>query len=148
MTATSAVAIGITPNTTLPCEASTVCMPKPINSGNRMATHSMAMMSCGHSARGGHGRRSATSSASAQSPASAARIAVNATGSMADTASRVAGKVPPKITMPTKPSKRPRRAREEDEAMTCVAEDMARFDSGFASRRTADQSVHMAAMRG
>ena len=96
-----------------------------------MATQSMAMMSCGHSARGGSGRRSTTSTASEHSPAIAARIAVTAIGSIADTAIRVAGSVPPKITMPTKPSNRPRRAREAD-AHECVVEDMARPDNGFA----------------
>ena len=40
-------------------------------------------------------------------PAIAVRIAVSAIGSMAETASRVAGRVPPKITMPIKPSNRP-----------------------------------------
>ena len=67
----------------------------------------MAMTSCGHSACGGSGRRSAISSAKEHTPAIAARNAVSATGSMAETASRVAGSVPPKITMPTKPSRRP-----------------------------------------
>jgi hypothetical protein len=107
MTATNAVAIGITPNTTPPCEASTVCMPSAISSGNRTTTQIMAMMICGHNARGGGGRRSAIRSASEHRPAIAARSAVSAKGSIAETASRVAGSVPPKITMPTTPSKRP-----------------------------------------
>ena len=51
-----------------------------------MLTQSIASTSCGHSERGGSGRRSATSSASEQSPASAVRIAVSAIGSIAETA--------------------------------------------------------------
>src|SRR5204862_2184907 len=85
-------------------------------------------------------RRSTTSSASEHSPAIAVRKAVSATGSMADTASRVAGSVPPKIAMPTKPSNRPRRWREE-------WEDMARLVIGFVLAGTATHSVHIAAMR-
>ncbi|MBA7466097.1 hypothetical protein ES707_01272 [subsurface metagenome] len=83
------------------------------------------MMSCGHSARGGSGRRSAINSASEQTPAMAARIAVSAIGSMAETASRVAGRVPPKIAMPTKPSRRPSCSRRECAGMICVVVDMA-----------------------
>ena len=113
-----------------------------------MATHSMAMTSCGHSARGGKGRRSTSSSASEQAPAIAVRSAVSAIGSIADTAIRVAGSVPPKITMPTKPSSRPRRSREAWDGMMSVAVDMGRVVSGFAAHRTAIQSVHMAAMHG
>ena len=84
--------------------------------------------SCGHSARGGSGRRSAASSASEHTPDMAARIAVSATGSMAETASRVAGSVPPKIAMPTKPSTRPRRSRDRAGEDSCdkEGEDMAR----------------------
>ena len=78
-----------------------------------MTTQSIVITSCGHSARGGSGRRSTTSSTSEQRPASAARSEVSAIGSIADTAIRVAGSVPPKITMPTKPSNRPRRSREK-----------------------------------
>ena len=74
-----------------------------------MLTQSIVIASCGHSARGGSGRLSATSSASEHSPAIAVRIAVSAIGSIAETAMRVAGNVPPKIAMPTKPSIRPRR---------------------------------------
>src|SRR4051812_20817474 len=119
-----------------------------MNSGKKMLTHSMAMTSCGHSARGGNGRRRASSSASEQTPAIAVRSAVSATGSMADTASRVAGKVPPKMTMPTKPSKSPRRSREAWDGMMSVAVDMGRVVTGLAANRTAIQSVHMAAMHG
>ena len=74
-----------------------------------MLTHSIAIASCGHSARGGSGRRSTTSSASEQSPAIAVRSEVSAIGSICETAMRVAGNVPPKMAMPTKPSIRPRR---------------------------------------
>ena len=139
-TATSAVAIGNTPSTTPPCEASTRCIPSDIRSGNRMATQSMAMMSCGHSARGGSLRRNTISSTSEQSPAIAVRSEVSAIGSISATAIRVAGSVPPKIAMPTKPSSRPRRSRDE-------GEDMTRLVSCFACQRTAIYSEHMAAMR-
>ena len=114
MTATKAVAIGMIPNTTPPCEASTVWIPSAIRNGNRTTTQSIVITSCGHSARGGSGRRSTTSNTSEQRPASAARSEVSAIGSIADTAIRVAGSVPPKITMPTKPSNRPRRSREKE----------------------------------
>ena len=77
-----------------------------------MLTQSIAIANCGHRWRGGSGRRSTTSSASEHSPAIAVRIAVIASGSIADTAMRVAGSVPPKIAMPTKPSSRPRRSRD------------------------------------
>ena len=75
-TATSAVAIGSTPITTPPCEASTVCTASAIRNGNRMLTQSIAIASCGHSRRGGSGRRSTISSASEHSPAIAVRSAV------------------------------------------------------------------------
>ncbi len=75
-TATSAVAIGRIPSTTPPCEASTVCIASAIRNGNRMLTHSIAITSCGHSRRGGSGRRSTISSASEHSPAIAVRSAV------------------------------------------------------------------------
>ena len=107
-TATSAVAIGRIPSTTPPCEASTVCTANAISNGNRMLTHSIAIASCGHSRRGGSGRRKTISSASEHNPAIAVRNAVSAIGSMADTAMRVAGSVPPKMAMPIKPSNRPR----------------------------------------
>ena len=110
-TATSAVAIGKIPSTTPPCEASTVCTASAIRNGNRMLTHSIAIASCGHSRRGGSGRRSTISSASAHRPAIAVRSAVMASGSIADTAMRVAGSVPPKMATPTKPSSRPRCSR-------------------------------------
>src|SRR4051812_15550368 len=141
-TATKAVAIGRMPSTTPPCEASTRCIPSDISSGNSTETHSIAMTSCGHSARGGSGRRNTSSSASEHRPAIAVRSEVTAIGSIAETAMRVAGSVPPKITMPTKPSSRPRRSREEGVAL------MARWVSCFAGQRTAIYSVHMAAMRG
>ena len=73
-----------------------------------MLTHSIAIANCGHSRRGGSGRRSTSNSASEHSPAIAVRSAVRAMGSIADTAMRVAGSVPPKIAMPMKPSNRPR----------------------------------------
>ena len=47
-----------------------------------MLTHSIAIASCGHSARGGSGRLSTTSSASEQSPAIAVRSEVSAIGSI------------------------------------------------------------------
>ena len=75
----------------------------------------MVITSCGHSARGGSGRRNTTSSTSEHSPAIAVRSEVSAIGSISETAIRVAGSVPPKITMPTKPSSRPRRSREAGE---------------------------------
>ena len=78
-----------------------------------MATQIIVMTSCGHSARGGSGRRSTTSNTSEHIPAITVRSEVSAIGSIAETASRVAGSVPPKITTPTKPSNRPRRAREK-----------------------------------
>ena len=94
-------------------------MPIDISSGNRIATQSMVSASCGHSARGGNGRRSTTSSTSEHRPAIAVRSEVSAIGSMAETAIRVAGKVPPKIAMPMKPSNRPRRSRDrEGDVMT------------------------------
>ncbi len=139
-TATSAVAIGNTPSTTPPCEASTRCIPIDIKSGNRTATQSIAITSCGHSARGGSLRRNTSSSASEHSPAIAVRSEVSAIGSISETAIRVAGSVPPKITMPMKPSSRPRRSRE-------AGEDMTRLVSRFAGQRTAIYSEHMAAMR-
>ena len=144
-TATSAVAIGSTPSTTPPCEASTRCIPIDISSGNSTATQSIAMTSCRQSARGGSGRRSTSSSASEHTPAIAVRSAVSAIGSISATAIRVAGSVPPKITMPMKPSSRPSRSREAGEDM--AREDMARVDSRFAVQRTAIYSEHMAAMR-
>ena len=49
--------------------------PSDIRSGNRMATQSIAIASCGHSARGGSGRRSTISSTSEHSPAIAVRSA-------------------------------------------------------------------------
>ena len=52
----------------------------------------MVTTSCGHSARGGSGRRNTSSSASEQRPAITVRNAVSAIGSIADTAMRVAGK--------------------------------------------------------
>ena len=111
-TATSAVAMGRMPSTTPPCAASTVCMESAISNGNPTATQSMVTTSCGHSRRGGSGRRNTISSASEHSPAMAVRSAVSAIGSIADTPIRVAGSVPPKIAMPMKPSNRPRRWRE------------------------------------
>ena len=81
-TATSAVAIGRIPSTTPPCEASTVCIPSDIRSGNRTATQSIVITSCGHSARGGSGRRNTSSSASEHSPAIAVRSEVSAIGSI------------------------------------------------------------------
>ena len=86
-----------------------------IRNGNRTATQSMAITSCGHSARGGSGRRNTISSASEHSPAIAVRSEVSAIGSIRATAIRVAGSVPPKIAMPMKPSSRPRRSREAKE---------------------------------
>ena len=77
-----------------------------------MATQSMVITSCGHSARGGSLRRNTSSSASEHSPAIAVRSEVSAIGSISATAIRVAGSVPPKIAMPTKPSSRPRRSRD------------------------------------
>ena len=141
ITATRAVAIGMIPNTTPPCEASTVCTPTDIRNGNRMATQSIVITSCGHSARGGSGRRNTTSNTSEHSPAITVRSEVSAIGSIADTAIRVAGSVPPKINTPTKPSNRPRRWREKG------GEVMMRLVSCFAGERTAIYSVHMAAMR-
>src|SRR5262249_16175567 len=58
----------------------------------------------------------------------AVRNAVNASGSIADTAIRVAGSVPPKIAKPTKPSTRPSRSRDSGEVSCSTAgeEDMMR----------------------
>src|SRR6185312_13333985 len=80
-------------------------------------------------------------STSEHTPAIAVRSEVSASGSISDTAIRVAGNVPPKITMPTKPSSRPSRARDVGEVMT-------RLVSRFAAHGTAIYSEHMAAMRG
>ena len=77
-----------------------------------MATQIMVITSCGHSARGGSLRRNTSRSTSEHSPAITVRSEVSAIGSIAETAIRVAGSVPPKITMPTKPSNRPRRSRD------------------------------------
>ena len=99
------------------------------------------MTSCGNSARGGSGRRSTSNSTSEHSPAITVRNEVSAIGLIADTATRVAGSVPPKINTPTKPSNRPRRAREKE------GEVMMRLVNCFAGERTAIYSVHMAAMR-
>ncbi len=86
-----------------------------------MPTQSIAIASCGHNARGGSGRRNTSNSASEHSPAIAARSEVSAIGSMALTAIRVAGSVPPKMATPTKPSSRPRRSRDrEGEVMVRV----------------------------
>ena len=117
-TATSAVAMGKITSTTPPCEASTVCIASAIRNGNAMLTHSIAIVSGSHSRRGGSGRRSTSSRTSEHSPAIAVRSAVRAIGSIADTAIRVAGSVPPKIAMPTKPSNRPRRSREAQQRRT------------------------------
>src|ERR1700687_656652 len=67
-------------------------------------------------------------SASEHSPAITVLIAVKASGAIADTAMRVAGSVPPKIAMPTKPSNRPRCSRERPREDSCdrEGEDMAR----------------------
>jgi len=54
---------------------------------------------------------------------------------------RVAGNVPPKIAMPTKPSNRPRRSRD------IAGEDMARVVSWFAHTRTVFWARRMAAMQ-
>src|SRR5258708_1583161 len=140
-TATSAVAIGIIPNTTPPCEASTVCTPSAIRNGNRKQTQSIVITSCGHSVRGGSGRRNTSNSASEHSPAMTVRNDVSAIGSISDTAMRVAGSVPPKIAMPTKPSNRPRRSRDTEG-------DMVRVVSSFACTRTVFCARRMAAMRG
>ncbi len=111
-TATSAVAIGRMPSTTPPCEASTVCIASAIRNGNRMldAEH--------------RDRRVAATAARRQRPAQHDQQRQRAQpgdrgaqrgqaiGSIADTAIRVAGSVPPKIAMPMKPSNRPRRSRD------------------------------------
>ena len=80
-----------------------------------MLTPSAATASCGHSRRGGIGRRNTINSASEHSPAIAVRIAVTANGSIADTAMRVAGNEPPNTTTPMKPSNRPRCSRDNEE---------------------------------
>jgi hypothetical protein len=56
------------------------------------------------------------------------RSAVSASGSIADTAIRVAGSVPPKIAMPTKPSTRPSRSRDSamEDSCSTAGEDMMR----------------------
>ncbi len=121
-TATNAVAIGRMPSTTPPCEASTVWTPSAIRNGNITLTQSIATASGNHSRRGGSGRRNTINSASEHSPAIAVRSAVSASGSIAETAIRVAGSVPPKIAMPMKPSTRPRRSRDHAGEVSCDSE--------------------------
>ena len=149
-TATSAVAIGMIPNTTPPCEASTVCTPSAIRNGKRKQTHNIVITSCSHSARGGSGRRNTSNSASEHSPAIAVRNDVSAIGSISDTAMRVAGSVPPKIAMPIKPSNRPRRSRDTEEDLIgedMTGEDMTQVVSSFAFMRIVFCARRMAAMR-
>src|SRR5207244_12395197 len=64
----------------------------------------------------------------AASPASAVSSAVSTIGSTADTAMRVAGSVPPKMIMPTKPSSKPSRSRDNggDDSRDSEGEDIAR----------------------
>ncbi len=76
-----------------------------------MMTPAPPIASAVQSARGGSRRRKTSSTISAASPAIAARAAVRKIGSSDITASRAAGKVPPNITMPTKPSSRPKFSR-------------------------------------
>ncbi len=90
---------------------------RAIRNGNAILTQSMATASCGHSRRGGKGRRNTSNRASEARPAMAVRSDVSANGSIAETAMRVAGSVPPKIAMPTKPSSRPRRSRDGNEGV-------------------------------
>ena len=82
-------------------------MAKPLNSG-KPQTRQIAISARTPSVRpSGTGRRSAVNAASAIRPAPAARPAARKPKPSSGVASRVAGRVPPKITTPTRPSSSP-----------------------------------------
>jgi hypothetical protein len=110
--AAAAVASGMMPSTTPPCDAGTCAIASAMNTGKPMIVQMPAKTNSSHDARGGIGRRKTSSSASPVHPAMAARAAERKNGSKATTANRVAGSVPPNNSTPAIPSAIPYRSRE------------------------------------
>jgi len=105
--AAAAVASGMMPSTTPPCEAGTCAIARAMNAGKPMIVQSPVSMNSSQSARGSIGRRSTSSRTKPVQPAIVARAADRNSGSKVATATRVAGSVPPNSRTPAKPRTRP-----------------------------------------
>src|SRR5262245_6568471 len=106
-----AVSSGSTAKTTAPWLAGACCIAIAIRSGKPMMAKSEKAASRGQSRRAGGGGRAHSSVRAASTAANSERPRVTNKGSKSATANRVAGRVSPKISTPSTPSRKAWRSR-------------------------------------